>query len=161
MDDKQFRAILCFYGLSWAGYQRVRRGVKKRLRAHMLTLEVRTVKEYLERLGSDREARRKGERLMDVSISRFFRDRDLWQALEQEVLPGRILRGDKSIRVWSAGCACGEEAYSVKMVWQILSTRLGGLPALGPLKTWASVREVPKPAAKTLHQRLAERGNSR
>jgi L-lactate dehydrogenase complex protein LldF len=41
------------------------------------------------------------------------------------------------------------------------ATAMGGLPALGPLKTWASVREVPKPAAKTLHQRLEERGNSR
>ena len=41
------------------------------------------------------------------------------------------------------------------------ATAMGGLPALGPLKTWSSVRETPKPAKKTLHQRLAERGNSR
>jgi L-lactate dehydrogenase complex protein LldF len=41
------------------------------------------------------------------------------------------------------------------------ATAMGGLPALGPLKTWSSVRETPKPARKTLHQQLAERGNSR
>jgi L-lactate dehydrogenase complex protein LldF len=41
------------------------------------------------------------------------------------------------------------------------ATAMGGLPALGPLKTWSSVRETPKPAKKTLHQQLAERGNSR
>jgi L-lactate dehydrogenase complex protein LldF len=41
------------------------------------------------------------------------------------------------------------------------ASAMGRLPALGPLKTWASVREVPKPADKTLHQQLEERGNSR
>jgi hypothetical protein len=41
------------------------------------------------------------------------------------------------------------------------ASTLGRLPALGPLKTWARVREMPKPARRTLHQRLAERGNSR
>jgi chemotaxis methyl-accepting protein methylase len=101
----------------------------------MLALECRGLEEYLQRLERDAEERRKGERFMDVSISRFFRDMDLWQALEGEVLPGLILGADHGIRVWSAGCACGEEAYSLKIVWQTLCNRFEGLPAL---ELWAT-----------------------
>ena len=135
MHDEQFREILSFFGLSWAGYRRVRRGVKKRLRAHMLALECRNLKEYLQRLETDKEERRKGERFMDVSISRFFRDMGLWQALEGEVLPGMTLGADEGIRVWSAGCACGEEAYSLRIVWQTLHNRFDRLPEL---ELWAT-----------------------
>jgi chemotaxis methyl-accepting protein methylase len=101
----------------------------------MLALECRSLEEYLQRLEVDAEERRKGERFMDVSISRFFRDMDLWQALEGEVLPRQILGADDGIRVWSAGCACGEEAYSFKIVWQALSKRFERLPAL---ELWAT-----------------------
>lgn len=123
MHDDAFREILRLHGLSWSGYRRVRRGVKKRLRDHMLALGCRSLTEYLERLESDREERQKGARLMDVSVSRFFRDRGLWEALEAEVLPGLMRTREESILAWSAGCACGEEAYSLKIVWQTLCSR--------------------------------------
>lgn len=50
-----------------------------------------------------------------IPVTEFFRDPLAWEALGQEVLPGlaeRARRGD-TIRVWCAGCASGEEAYSV------------------------------------------------
>ena len=50
MHDEQFREILRFFGLSWSGYRRVRRGVMKRLRAHMLALECRTVNDDVDDL---------------------------------------------------------------------------------------------------------------
>jgi chemotaxis protein methyltransferase CheR len=130
MRDDQFREILRVFGLSWDGYRRVRRGVKKHLRAHMVTLGSRSVTEYLDRLEGDGEAREEAERLMTVSISRFFRDIGLWQALERGVLPELVRRGEDRIRVWSAGCACGEEAYSLRIVWQALGDRCDGLPDL-------------------------------
>ena len=135
MHDEQFREILHFFGRSWSGYRRVRRGVMKRLRAHMLALDCRSLKEYLQRLEMDTEERQKSERCLDVSISRFFRDRNLWQVLECEVLPGLILGAEEGIRVWSAGCACGEESYSMKIVWQTLYNRFDRLPEL---ELWAT-----------------------
>jgi chemotaxis protein methyltransferase CheR len=101
----------------------------------MVTLGSRSVKEYLERLEGDREAREEAERLMTVSISRFFRDFRLWQALELGVLPELGRRAEDRIRVWSAGCACGEEAYSLRIVWQALGDRCGRLP---DLELWAT-----------------------
>lgn len=130
MTDDQFREILRFFGLSWEGYRRVRRGVKKRLRARMLALDLRSVKEYLQRLAADDEERDETERLMTVSISRFFRDRGLWQALECELLPALVQGGEGRISGWSAGCACGEEAYSLKIVWHALRSRFDCLPEL-------------------------------
>jgi chemotaxis methyl-accepting protein methylase len=135
MDDEQFREILRLFGLSWSGYRRVRRGVMKRLRTHMLALECRNLWEYLQRLETDTAERHKGERFMDVSVSRFFRDRGLWRALEGEVLPELILGAEQEIRVWSAGCASGEEAYSLKIVWQTLRSRFDRLPEL---ELWAT-----------------------
>ena len=61
MRDDQFREILRVFGLSWDGYRRVRRGVKKHLQAHMVTLGSRSLKEYCERLERDREAREEGK----------------------------------------------------------------------------------------------------
>ncbi|HEV7459389.1 MAG TPA: CheR family methyltransferase [Solirubrobacteraceae bacterium] len=53
-----------------------------------------------------------------INVTGFFRDREPWDRLESEAVP-RILEAkgsDDPIRVWSAGCAAGQEAYSVAMV---------------------------------------------
>jgi two-component system, chemotaxis family, CheB/CheR fusion protein len=53
-----------------------------------------------------------------INVTAFFRDRPAWDYLAAEIVP-RILKArepGEDIRVWSAGCASGEEAYSVAMV---------------------------------------------
>jgi two-component system CheB/CheR fusion protein len=54
-----------------------------------------------------------------INVTAFFRDREAWDRMQSEALP-RILEakgpGDP-IRVWSAGCAAGQEAYSVAMAF--------------------------------------------
>jgi two-component system CheB/CheR fusion protein len=53
-----------------------------------------------------------------IGVTNFFRDREAWDALGREIVP-RLFEekrpGDK-VRVWVAGCATGEEAYSVTML---------------------------------------------
>ena len=162
MDDQQFRQLLNYFGLTWDSYRKVRRGVKKRICRHMHELGCRTMREYFLALDQNKHAMQHCERLMTVSISRFFRDRGLWQALGNEVLP--TIKGVKSliltnhrkvwtrvhikrfvkikdltpvrrVKVWSAGCACGEEVYSLKILWHTLSGRFQGLPEL---EIWAT-----------------------
>jgi chemotaxis methyl-accepting protein methylase len=135
MNDQQFRQLLNNLGLSWDGYRKVRRGVKKRICRHMHKLGCRTMQEYFFALDQNQDARQDCERLMTVSISRFFRDHGLWQALETEVLPTIIKENRRRVKVWSAGCACGEEVYSLKILWHILGGRLQGLPEL---EIWAT-----------------------
>ncbi len=53
-----------------------------------------------------------------INVSSFFRDPKAWEELEKQVIEPLVARresGDE-IRVWSAGCATGEEAYTIGMV---------------------------------------------
>jgi two-component system CheB/CheR fusion protein len=55
---------------------------------------------------------------MLIKVTRFFRDEDVWKYLEQVVLPDILSRkrSKKSLRVWCAGCATGEEAFSIAIL---------------------------------------------
>jgi chemotaxis methyl-accepting protein methylase len=130
MDDDQFRQLLDWFDFSWSGYRKVRKGVKKRISRHMQQYHCHEMSAYLDLLEKSERLRKECELRMTVSISRFFRDRKLWMDLQEIILPQMIGSGLKSLRVWSAGCACGEEVYSFKIVWERLKTAQGNLPAL-------------------------------
>ncbi|WP_321820206.1 MULTISPECIES: CheR family methyltransferase [unclassified Burkholderia] len=57
---------------------------------------------------------------MLISVTNFFRDKEAFDVLERDVLPGIFDRRDEQdrVRVWSVGCATGEEAYSLAMLLQ-------------------------------------------
>lgn len=53
-----------------------------------------------------------------ISVTNFFRDKKAFEAIENEVLPV-LLKGktrENQLRIWVAGCATGEEAYSLAML---------------------------------------------
>ncbi|MGA9348761.1 MAG: protein-glutamate O-methyltransferase CheR [Anaerolineae bacterium] len=50
---------------------------------------------------------------LTINVTSFFRDDVAFKALEEVVLPVLTGRGAKNIRIWSAGCATGEEPYSI------------------------------------------------
>jgi two-component system CheB/CheR fusion protein len=53
-----------------------------------------------------------------INVTAFFRDPQAWETLKEQVLP-RILQSksdDQAVRCWSAGCASGEEAYTLAML---------------------------------------------
>ncbi|HEX7534198.1 MAG TPA: CheR family methyltransferase [Syntrophales bacterium] len=127
MDDDSFRQLLDRLGLSWHGYAKVRRGVKKRIRRHMQELGILTMDEYLQVL-VDPNILKDVEMLMSVSISRFFRDQNLWRTLKEEIIPGITSGRSERIHAWSAGCALGQEAYSLAVEWDMLKRRHSNLP---------------------------------
>lgn len=54
-----------------------------------------------------------------ISVTNFFRDKEAFEALQQELVL-RILNGkgaEDQVRIWVAGCATGEEAYSIAMLF--------------------------------------------
>jgi chemotaxis protein methyltransferase CheR len=135
MDDDQFRQLLDWFDFSWSGYRKVRKGVKKRISRHMQELECSNISGYLDLLNKSPEMRQECEKRMTVSISRFFRDRKLWHDLEDDVLPCMIEREKKTLRVWSAGCARGEEVYSFRIIWDRLSKKCKQLPEIEIMAT--------------------------
>ncbi len=53
-----------------------------------------------------------------IGVTNFFRDRESWEAMAEQIVP-KIFEGKEvgdTIRVWSIGCATGEEAYSLAML---------------------------------------------
>lgn len=76
---------------------------------------------------------------LNVSYSEFFRDPLAFAVLEQRVLPAlleaRPPLARPEIRVWSAGCAAGQEAYSVAI---LLAELAGGDPAARPFRVIAT-----------------------
>jgi chemotaxis protein methyltransferase CheR len=130
MRESEFTALLDRFALAPEGYRKVRKGVQKRIVRHMQELRCPSMKAYLERLDTDGAAEGQARRLMDVSISRFFRDGPLWRILEEEILPSLIADHSGGLRVWSAGCALGQEAYSFRILWAVLAEKTGAMPPL-------------------------------
>jgi chemotaxis protein methyltransferase CheR len=135
MDDLQFRRVLDFFNLSWKGYRRVRKGVKRRLARHLQDQGFSGTEPFLSSLEKNPERRIQAERLLTVSISRFFRDRKLWRVIENDLLPEIVAEMPPRMKVWSAGCARGEEAYSFEILWEEWRNKRGPLPEL---ELWAT-----------------------
>jgi two-component system CheB/CheR fusion protein len=83
--------------------------------------------EYVQQLRSDPRELNSLYRDLLIGVTRFFRDPDLFERLEVELIPELIERvspGD-DIRAWVAGCATGEEAYSLAMLFHEAITAAG------------------------------------
>ena len=131
LSDDEFRTLLSHYDRPWSGYRKVRKGVKKRLRRHMTELGCTNIDAYIQALKDRPELEAVCEQSLQVTISRFWRDRRLWEFLHQYLLPEIETSFESPIRAWSAGCACGEEPYSLAMVW----AKLFGTTTLSVLAT--------------------------
>jgi chemotaxis protein methyltransferase CheR len=135
MNDQQFRQLLNRYEFSWTGYRKVRKGVKKRIHRYMESLKLSNMESFLAELDKNDEIRHQCELLMTVSISRFFRDREFWQGFKENILPEFMDDDRDKIKFWSAGCACGEEVYSLKIIWNMLNDSYLNVPDLEVLAT--------------------------
>jgi chemotaxis protein methyltransferase CheR len=87
--------------------------VRRRIAVRMRARGVHTYGDYATLVASDPA---EFQRLLDnltVNVSKFFRNREVWEALREHVIPYLFGLDDREIRIWSAGCAGGEEAYSI------------------------------------------------
>jgi chemotaxis protein methyltransferase CheR len=108
--------------LRWAGFRRVRRQVCKRLARRLQELELETLEQYRGFLASDPAEWRVLDGLCRITISRLYRDRAVFDLLGSAILPecgGSASAQSRPIRCWSAGCASGEEVYTLKILWDL------------------------------------------
>lgn len=107
--------------LRWSGYRKVRRTVCKRLRRRLRELGLEHLDAYATLLEQDPQERERLDAFCRIPISRFCRDRRVFEILGRRVLPDLArkaqARGDRVVRCWSAGCASGEEPYSLRITW--------------------------------------------
>jgi len=119
--------------LRWPGFRKVRRQVCKRVDRRLRELGLARASEYPVYLETHPAEWATLDQLCWISISRFYRDRTVFQCLEREVLPrlAEMARvgGERELRCWSIGCAAGEDPYTLAILWRLaMAPRL---PALG------------------------------
>ena len=106
--------------LRWPGFRKVRRQVCKRLRQRMRELGLDDYSAYRARLEAYPSEWRVFDECCHITISRFFRDRGIFEVVRGHVLPdiaARAKREGRGAQIWSAGCASGEEPYTLKILW--------------------------------------------
>ncbi len=109
-------------GFRWPGFRKVRRQVCRRIRRRIAALGLEDFDAYRRYLEHHTGEHAHLDRLCRITISRFYRDRGVFELLEQEVLPWlaeNALESTAPVRAWSAGCASGEEPYSLAIVWRL------------------------------------------
>lgn len=119
-EEHAFEALLDYLkrsrGVDLTGYKRP--SLTRRFTRLMNAASIEDYADYISYLEAS-----PGEvsRLLDtilINVTGFFRDPTAWEMLQKEVIP-RLLAAKKSddpIRIWSAGCATGEEAYTIAMI---------------------------------------------
>lgn len=109
--------------LQWSGFRSVRRQVCKRISERISVLPLSGAAAYRAYLEQHPEEWVVLDRCCRVTISRFYRDAQMFRALEASVLPDLVRaagsRGRHTLACWSAGCASGEEPFSIAILWRL------------------------------------------
>ncbi len=107
--------------MRWPGFRKVRRQVCKRIQRRMDELGLADVDTYRAHLGDHAPEWTVLDRLCQITISRFYRDKEFFRVLGGDVLPElarqALARRDRTLRLWSAGCGSGEEPYTLVLLW--------------------------------------------
>jgi two-component system CheB/CheR fusion protein len=117
--DPAFEKLLEFVrderGFDYTGYRRPT--LMRRFQKRMQDVGVDSWETYRAYLSEHSEEFAELFNTILINVTGFFRDQETWDLVASEVLP-RLLeeRGDAPIRVWSAGCASGEEPYTIAML---------------------------------------------
>src|SRR5918911_723557 len=100
-------------GFDFTGYKRA--SLARRIGKRMQAVQIDSFAEYRDYLEANS---REFEELFDtilINVTGFFRDGETWTFLATEVIPRLIAQREPTepIRIWSAACATGEEAYTL------------------------------------------------
>jgi len=118
--DPKFEALLEYLrqtrGFDFTAYKRS--SLIRRVQKRMQTVELKDFEAYVDYLEVHPDEFGQLFNTILINVTSFFRDRPAWDYLAEEILP-RILAAKgpgEPIRVWSAGCASGEEVYSATIL---------------------------------------------
>jgi len=128
VGDHQYIAFLkwCLprLGLRWQGFRKVRRLVAKRISRRLAELRLADLDAYQALLLREPGEWRRLDAMCRIPISRFYRDRGVFDAIARRLLPetaeAAIARSGQEVHCWSAGCASGEEPYSLALLWHFI-----------------------------------------
>ena len=121
LDDEMLRAFLLQLrarsGIDFTQYKSPT--IKRRLARLMAAARCSTLADYMRYLNTHPDAYQRLVSSFLIKVTGFFRDPALYAYLREEILPevvGQARRTRSELRLWSAGCATGEEAYSIAIL---------------------------------------------
>jgi two-component system, chemotaxis family, CheB/CheR fusion protein len=118
--DEAFEALLRYMrdsrGFDFTGYKRT--SLMRRVRHRMAQSGQESFEQYLDVLQASSDEFSALFNTILINVTAFFRDPEAWEFIASDVIPQMLAeRGpDDPIRVWSAGCASGQEAYTLAML---------------------------------------------
>lgn len=98
--------------------------IRRRLAARIRAAGYRDAAVYVDRLVEDSDEQQSLLAALSIHVSQFFRNPSVFRVLEKRILPQLLEQGSQSqarLRIWSVGCACGEEAYSLALLCESLA----------------------------------------
>lgn len=114
--------------MRWQGFRRVRKQVCKRIQRRIARLKLQDVQAYREFLEATPREWQVLDGLVRVVVTRFYRDRKVFDELYRTLIPLRLKalrsKGVNKLRIWSIGCASGEEPYTLSLLWQHLPVEI-------------------------------------
>lgn len=104
-------------GIDFTNYKRTT--VLRRIERRMVVTHSMSLAEYVRLLAGNAEESSILAREILIGVTNFFRDPEFFEKLKQEAIYNIVKCADRkdSIRVWSAGCSTGEEAYSLAILF--------------------------------------------
>jgi chemotaxis protein methyltransferase CheR len=168
-----FAEITAALGLSEAGYRRTRGSVRKRLSRRLRELDLAGLSEYRAYLATHAAEWGWVDACCRITISRWWRDGAVFDTLAQTVMPelaaAAQASGRQSLRLWSAGCASGEEPYSLALSGRLdlehcfpnLAIEVLGTDANPVVLARAARGAYPEAALRELPERLREQAFER
>ena len=104
--------------------------VTRRIERRLQLARIENVSDYVTRLEAGREELDTLYRDLLIGVTKFFRNEEAFDILEKTIIPELMRRGprDTPLRVWVAGCATGEEAYTLAILLAEASARFGDRP---------------------------------
>lgn len=111
-----------FLDLSGIDLNLYKHQIHRRVHMFMRRWNINSYDEFLRILKSDKDKYKAFLDYLTINVSEFFRNPERFEILEKEVIP-LVMRSDRSIKAWSAGCATGEEPYSLAIIFEDLKIK--------------------------------------
>jgi chemotaxis protein methyltransferase CheR len=110
--DMLLNGIRSRYGYDFAHYSRA--SLKRRLERALAQARLTHFSALLDRLFHDDKSFDEFLKIMSITVTEMFRDPDFYRAIREHVVP--LLKTYPFIKIWHAGCATGEEVYSMALL---------------------------------------------
>jgi chemotaxis protein methyltransferase CheR len=110
--DMLLNGIRSRYGYDFAHYSRA--SLKRRLERALAHARLTHFSALLDRLFHDDKSFDEFLKIMSITVTEMFRDPDFYRAIREHVVP--LLKTYPFIKIWHAGCATGEEVYSMALL---------------------------------------------